>query len=103
MWPSIGQGHAKQSVVHVLGGAVSRPMGAVNLAPRSNGHERRGMSGGSPGPRRDVTGWRSRRRSAERPPALHGRRPAVPGPSRRALDLGRTFHLKCRPVGRLID
>ena len=39
MWPSVGQGHAQQSVVHVLGGAVSRPLSAVNLAARSNGHE----------------------------------------------------------------
>jgi hypothetical protein len=39
MWPSVGQGHAKQSVVHVLGRAVSRPMGAVDVPARRNGHE----------------------------------------------------------------
>lgn len=39
MWPSIGQGHAQQPVVHVLGRAVSRLMGAVDLAAKGNGHK----------------------------------------------------------------
>jgi hypothetical protein len=39
MFPAIGQGHAQQSLVDVLGRAVSRPMGAVDLPARSNGHE----------------------------------------------------------------
>ena len=48
MWPSIRQGHAKQSVVHVLGGAVSRRMGAVDFPARSNGDEGGAVAGAHP-------------------------------------------------------
>jgi hypothetical protein len=37
--PPIGQRHAQQPLVHVLGWTVSRPMGAVNLAASGNGYE----------------------------------------------------------------
>jgi hypothetical protein len=36
---SIGKRHPKQSLVHVLGRAVSGPMGAMDHAIRSNRHE----------------------------------------------------------------
>ena len=45
MRPSIGQGHAQQSVVHVLGGAVSRLMRAVNFPPWSNRDESGAVAG----------------------------------------------------------
>jgi hypothetical protein len=38
MLPSIGQGHGQQSLVHVLGRAVSRSVGAVDFPARSDGH-----------------------------------------------------------------
>ena len=48
MLPPIGQSHAKQTLVDVLGRAVSRPMRAVDLAPRSNGDESRTRAGAHP-------------------------------------------------------
>ena len=36
---SVGQGHAQQTLVHVLGRAVARPVCAVDHPARSNGHE----------------------------------------------------------------
>ena len=48
MGPSIGQGHAQQSVVHVLGGAVFRLMRAVNLPAWSNGDEGGAVAGVHP-------------------------------------------------------
>ena len=39
MLAAIGQGHAQQSLVHVLGRAVSRPVGAMDFAAGGNGHE----------------------------------------------------------------
>ncbi len=45
MLPPIGQGHAQQPLMHVLGGAVSRPMRAVDVPARRNGHEGRTCAG----------------------------------------------------------
>jgi hypothetical protein len=39
MLAAIGQGHAQQSLVHVLGGAVSGPVSAMDFAAGGNGHE----------------------------------------------------------------
>jgi hypothetical protein len=41
MFPPIGQGHAQQSLVHVLGRAVSCAVSAVDFPARSNGHKGR--------------------------------------------------------------
>ena len=39
MLTPIRQGDTQHSLVHVFGRAVSRPIGAVNLAAESNGYE----------------------------------------------------------------
>jgi hypothetical protein len=66
MFTPIGQGHAQQSLVHVLGRAVSQ---------RSR---RRDTSGASHGLRRHVTRWLHRHGRVDRP-VLHGRPVLVPG------------------------
>jgi hypothetical protein len=48
MLAPIGQRHAQQPLVHVLGRAVSRPMRAMDFATRSDGHK--GGTGAAPHP-----------------------------------------------------
>ena len=77
--PAIGQGHAQQPLVHVLGRAVSRPVGGMDIPARRQRSRRRDMSGASSAFRRDVTGWLHRHRPVARRPGLHGRPVPVPG------------------------
>jgi hypothetical protein len=61
------------------------------------------MRGDSPRLRRDMTGWRDRCRSVERPPALHGRPVLVPSAAAQVCELVRASHLEGVPHGRFVD